>query len=124
MTNQEQIIALQAKLNLIHDHLHHERFNEAHEVCHCDRVEDLNAALPGSNVSQVAASSLDRFAHDFNKLAGESGLRVCFVAFVESATKIGFVSTQIGGNVSAIQLLRQLLGQAPTAAVGNHPKKA
>jgi uncharacterized protein YecA (UPF0149 family) len=43
----------------------------------------------------------------------------CWVCFVPSATKPGYTSTQTGGNVAAIQMVRQLMGHGPTIAVGD-----
>lgn len=119
----EEIVGLRARLNLIHDHLHHERFNEAHAVCHCDNVEDLGKPLPGSNISQADGATLELFAHDFNTMARQVDLMACWVAFIPSAARAGFVSIQIGGNVNAIQQLRLMLGMPETKAIGDHPNK-
>lgn len=123
-TPEQENIEQRARLNLIHDHLHHERFNEAHAVCHCDSVEDLDKPLDGSHVTQSeAAAALERFAHDFNRLAIDAGLMACWVGFVPSATNRDMVSVQLGGNVDAIQQLRHMLGMKKASAVGNHSGK-
>jgi len=118
---EKEVVRLRAQVNLIHDHLHHERFNEAHEACHCDGDSDTAKPLPGSNVAQETSSVLNVFAYDFNAMARRSDLMACFVAFIPSATQAGYVSVQMGGRVLAVQQLRRMLGLPDTATAGDHP---
>ena len=111
----DDITALRAALHTAHDHLHHDRIDQAHQALHCALGE---AVLDTGNVSATDAAALQSFVVAFNQLAQGHGLLACTVVFVPSATKEGFTSIQMGGNVYAIQSLRHLLGAGPTTAAG------
>lgn len=118
MTPEEEVVFLRAKLEAVHDHLHHGRVDEAHVACHCEDAPAADEPVPGQNVSMTHAAKLTEFAKWFNEKARGLDLMACWVCFVPSATKKDFFSTQIGGNVGAIQQVRHLMGHGPTIAAG------
>lgn len=103
---------LKASLSAIHDALHANEVDRAHELCEC--------ALSGQQVSQTNISVANAakgmsFAVDFNQLVERYGFRACCVTLVPSATVKGAVSLQICGEVQACKLVERMIrGQEST----------
>lgn len=102
-----ETVRLQAAIAAIHDHLHAGRVNEAHAACECamtgGAVKQTNLTIPDSAKAQV-------FAAGFNDLCRQSDVRAAFVLLMPSATRPGFTSIQIGGEVSVCKLVERMAG--------------
>lgn len=109
---------LRAQLAAVHEHLHAGRIDAAHEAIHCSERIDPEAALMGTNLAPTTAENGLRFAQRFNALCAEHSIQAGYCAFFPSATKAGYTSIQLGGNVQVIQWLRSEMGAGPTRAVG------
>lgn len=120
MSETEELYRLRATIALVHDHLHHNRINEAHEALHCESAKEASEALGGSNISIDSASAILLFSQEFNRLCAKRKVDACWVALVPSATRRGWHSMQMGGSVTAINWVRQQMGMGPTTAVGDH----
>ena len=109
---------LKAALSAIHDRLHADDVNGAHEQCEC--------ALAGGAVSQPnltshdAAAGMD-FAAEFNALAQRFKLRACCVMLVPSATRKGYTSLQLCGEVEACKVVETMLRGSSSVYMGDHP---
>ncbi len=112
----DEITRLRAAISTIHDHLHAGRINEAHQACECAMdgvaVKQQHLSVPDSAKAAI-------FAHKFNELTQELGLHAAFFAILPSATKPGYVSVQIGGEVTATRMLENQLGRSSTY-MGEH----
>lgn len=103
---------LKAALSAIHDALHADKVDQAHELCEC--------ALSGqevtqSNISAEHAAKGLSFAADFNRLVERSGFRACCITIVPSATVAGAVSLQLCGEVEACKIVESMMrGKAST----------
>lgn len=111
---------LKAALSAIHDALHADEVNRAHEFCEC--------ALSGEEVSQpnlttAAAASAMTFAVDFNRLAQRAGFPACCVMLLPSSTVPGATSIQIAGNVAACKVVEEMLRGTQSTYMGDLPKR-
>lgn len=114
---QREVRRVRSAIGAIHDHLHAERVNEAHETCEC--------ALAGESVSQPnlteeSGARVATFAHSFNELAMRHRMQACWVAAVPSVTVPGAVSLQIGGEVAVCRLVETQMRGASSAYMGDH----
>lgn len=108
---------LKAALSAIHDRLHANEVNQAHELCEC--------ALSGESVTQPNISASDaatgmQFAADFNRLVERAGLRACCITLVPSATVKGAVSLQLHGEVGACKVVEGMLRGEASTYQGDH----
>lgn len=108
---------LLAALSAIHDRLHADDINGAHEQCEC--------ALEGKTVSQPNLTPADAaagmsFAAAFNALVERHRMRACCVNLVPSATVKGAVSLQICGEVQACKVVEGQLRGAASTYMGDH----
>jgi hypothetical protein len=102
---------LLAALATIHDHLHANRVNEAHAACEC-ALDGGDVSPP--NITGSDASRLHAFIHEFNLLAKRHGIPAATFIPVPSKTDPRKVSLQIGGSVTACQILEEMLGKKST----------
>lgn len=108
---------LKAALSAIHDALHADDANRAHELCEC--------ALAGDEVSQKnisaahAAKGLD-FAVEFNALADRHRMKACCVMFLPSKTVPGATSIQLCGHVDTCKFVEQGLRGSGSTYMGDH----
>jgi len=116
----QQVDALRAKLHAAHDLLHRNELNALHDLLHCESSDEAADALTGQNISVGAAARLAEFIPAFNRLCAEKKLNACVVAMLDSATRKGYVSVQMGGSVDVINWVRREMNMAPTLAVGDH----
>lgn len=122
MTRREEkleIRRLKAALSAIHDRLHANDINGAHEQCEC--------ALAGQSVSQPNLSVADAaqsmsFAAEFNALADRHGARACCVLLLPSATVKNAVSLQLCGEVVACKIVEEMLRGKSSSYMGDHPE--
>lgn len=111
---------LKAALSAIHDRLHADDVNGAHEACEC--------ALAGGTVSQPnlsvtdAANSLT-FAASFNALATSYKLRACCMVLLPSKTVPGATSLQLCGEVQACKVVESMIRGAASTYMGDHAVK-
>lgn len=108
---------LKAAVGAIHDALHADAVDRAHELCEC--------ALAGGEVSQQnltasGSAAAMTFAVDFNRLAERSGLLACCVLLLPSATKPGHTSIQLLGNVAACKVVEEMLRGEQSLYMGDH----
>lgn len=116
-TLRAQARQLKAALSAIHDALHADDVNRAHELCEC--------ALAGEEVSQRNISSADAakgltFATEFNALAERHKVRACCITLVPSVTVPGAVSIQICGEVTACKIVESKLRGNESTYMGDH----
>lgn len=105
-------VRLKAALAAIHDALHADDANRAHELCEC-AIAGQAASQPNLNTSSAAAAMT--FAVDFNRLAERSGLRACCVLLMPSSTVKGATSIQLLGEVAACKVVeRMMIGKEST----------
>lgn len=109
---------MKAALSAIHDALHADDANRAHELC--------ETALCGGVVSQPnlsvgnAANGMS-FAVRFNQLLAEhEGVRACCITLVPSATVQNAVSIQICGEVEACKIVEGMLRGRESTYMGDH----
>jgi hypothetical protein len=108
---------MKAALSAIHDALHADAVNRAHELCEC--------ALAGQEVSQPnlsaghAASAMS-FAADFNNLARRAGFPACCILLLPSSTVPGATSLQLCGEVSVCKVVEKMLRGEQSMYMGDH----
>jgi len=110
---------LRAALGTIHDLLHRDDVNGAHEACEC--------ALDGEVVSQPnitadETATVHGFIADFNARAQRDGLMAASVILIPSKTDERRVSIQLGGNVFACKVIEDALGMSKSTYQGEHGK--
>lgn len=108
---------LKAALSAIHDALHADDHNRAHELCEC--------ALTGDDVSQphlstTSAAAAMTFAHDFNRLAARSELRACCILLMPSSTVPGATSIQLLGEVAACKVVERMMRGKESTYMGDY----
>jgi hypothetical protein len=96
-------------LHTIHDHMHAQRFDAAHEAVH--RYEGGGEVHP-ENVCMDDAALVAVFSQRFNALCRELRLNAAYIVPCASISKEGYVSVQIGGHVPTIQFVRAQMGLA------------
>lgn len=111
---------MKAALSAIHDALHADDANKAHELCEC--------ALEGKAVSQAHLSVGDAargntFAYDFNRLAARAGFPACCIMLLPSSTTPGATSIQLCGNVDACKVVEEMLRGKASTYMGDHAQK-
>lgn len=112
---------LKAALSAIHDRLHADDVNGAHELCEC--------ALANKVVSQPnltagdAARSMD-FAARFNALVDAAKIRACCVMLLPSATDPKRTSLQLCGEVQACKVVELTLRGSLSLYMGDHARGA
>lgn len=114
-----EVERLRAAIATVHDHLHAGRVDEAHQACECAEAGDYVAP---ANIAMTEAAAVQRFLGHFNALAKTSGLRACAVIFIDSKTKQGAYSVQLGGRVDACKLMEQMMRTKPSTYMGEHEK--
>lgn len=108
---------LKSALSAIHDALHRNDANRAHELCEC-ALDGEEVAQP--NITAGHGAKLQDFIARFNRDAGALGLMACSVIFVPSKTDSRKVSVQLGGNVAACKLVEQMFGGGSSTYMGEH----
>jgi hypothetical protein len=108
---------LLAALSTIHDRLHADDVNGAHEMCEC--------ALEGGAVTQANITGADaaagmRFAAEFNALIDRHRLRACCIQLVPSMTVKNAVSLQICGETVACKVVEEKLRGSASLYMGDH----
>ncbi len=108
---------LKSALSAIHDRLHANDVDGAHEQCEC--------ALAGGTVTQPNLSAADSaktmdFAAQFNALAERHRVRACCVMLMPSATVPGAVSLQLGGEVETCKVVESALRGSASVYMGDH----
>lgn len=111
-----EVRRLKASLSAIHDALHADQVDRAHELCEC--------ALSGQSVTQPNISVSDAakgmsFAADFNRLAERYGFRSCCVTLVPSTTVKGAVSLQMCGEVQACKIVERMMRGRESTYMGD-----
>lgn len=109
---------MKAALSAIHDALHAEEVNRAHELCETALCGG-EATQPNINVEQSAKAM--NLVTAFNKMLGEHGNpHACLIQFVPSKTQPGMVSIQIGGEITACKTLEKMIRGKPSSYMGDH----
>lgn len=107
----DELTRLRAAIAAIHNHLHADNVNAAHEACECamsgGAVSQPNLTIPQSAKVQV-------FASRFNAMCEELDMLAAFVALVPSATVPGATSLQVGGEVETCKLIESLFQRRST----------
>ena len=106
---------LKSALAAIHNHLHADDVNAAHEACEC--------AITGKVATQAHLSAADAagamdFAAAFNALADHHKARACCVLLLPSTTP-GATSIQLLGDVIACQVVERAFGNR-SVYMGDH----
>lgn len=112
---------MRAALDAIHNALHADDVNRAHELCEC--------ALSGETVTQPNLSAANgakgiSFAAQFNQLASRSGVRACCVMLVPSATVPNAVSLQLCGEVEVCKVVETMIRGHESTYMGDHAGEA
>lgn len=115
-------VRLKAALAAIHDALHRNDVNAAHEACEC-AMEGGVAKQP--NLTQLDSAKVQAFIAAFNVMAKQRGLMAACVLLLPSATKPDHVSIQLGGNVVACKLIEsgellRAMGGGSSVYMGEH----
>jgi hypothetical protein len=108
---------MKAALSAIHDALHADDPNRAHELCEC-ALDGESVSQPNLNASDAARST--SFAHDFNRLASRVGFPACAVMLLPSSTRPDAVSIQLCGNVTACKVVEEMLRGSASTYMGDH----
>ena len=117
---QLEVRRLQSVIGAIHDHLHADRVNEAHEACEC-ALSGGSATQP--NLTESDGARVMTFAAAFNELAERHRMNACWIGIVPSATVPNAVSLQMGGAVGACQIVEAKLRGAVSTYMGEHRTK-
>lgn len=112
-----EIRRLKAALGAIHDALHANAIDRAHELCEC-AIEGKAVTQPNLGGDAVALS-MD-FSAKFNALAEGYRLRACCIALFPSATVPNAVSMQMCGEVWACKIVEEQLRGAASVYMGDH----
>ena len=115
MKNEEE--RLRAAIATIHDHLHHNRINEAHKAAEC--AIEGKEVVP-KNLFLSDAARLDLFMREFNALAQAHKMNACTVVLMESKTQLGAYSIQIGGQVMACEYVESQMTGRKSKYMGEH----
>lgn len=97
---------MKAALSAIHNALHANEVDRAHDLCEC-AIEGETVTQP--NISEGDAARGQAFAASFNRLASEAGLTACCITLVSSKTIPNAVSLQLCGNVQACRVVEAML---------------
>lgn len=108
---------LKSVIAAIHNYLHADDVNAAHDACEC--------ALSGSDVTQPNLSTADSarvmtFATEFNAAADRHKVRACCILLLPSTTVQGATSLQLLGEVAACKVIETMLRGAPSTYMGDH----
>jgi len=106
--HEAEAMRLKAAIGAIHNLLHANKVNEAHEACECaiagQQVKQPNLTLPDTVRVQV-------FASDFIQLCLKHEVEAGFLLLMNSATIPGAVSMQCGGAVRPAKLIERGMGR-------------
>ena len=116
-----EVRRLQSAISAIHDHLHADRVNEAHEACECALAGGV-ATQP--NLTMTDGARVMAFAAEFNELAARHRMNACWIGLVPSATTPNAVSMQLGGAVQACRIVEAQLRGAASTYMGEHGQKS
>jgi hypothetical protein len=108
---------MKAALSAIHDALHANDANRAHELC---ELAVCGEAVSQPNLSVENAATSMSFAAQFNELVRRAGLSACCVMLVPSATVKGAVSIQVCGEVQACKLVESRIRGSESTYMGDH----
>lgn len=108
---------LLAALSAIHNHLHANAVDAAHDACEC--------ALAGGSVAQPNLSVADSagmmtLAAEFNAMIERHGTRSVCITLVPSTTVRGAVSLQMCGEVQACKAIETRLRGSASTYMGDH----
>jgi len=108
---------LKAALSAIHDRLHADDVNGAHELCECALA---NKVVSQPNLAPAdAARSMD-FAARFNALAESTNVRACCIMLLPSATDPKRASLQLCGEVEVCKVVERMLRGSQSLYMGDH----
>jgi precorrin-3B methylase len=110
---------MKAALSAIHDALHANEVDRAHELCEC-AIEGESVAQPNISVGDSARGMA--FAAQFNQLAQSYGQLACCVTLVPSKTVPNAVSLQICGSVEACKVVESMIRGRESTYMGDHEK--
>jgi hypothetical protein len=108
---------LKSALCAIHNALHADDVNQAHELCEC-AIEGETVTQP--NISAGEAAKGMAFAAQFNRLAAQHRMHACCITLVPSKTVAGAVSLQLCGQVDACKVVEEALRGAQSTYMGDH----
>ena len=114
-----EVQRLKSAISAIHDRLHADDVNGAHEACEC-ALSGGTAAQP--NLTERDGSNSMTFAVSFNELADRSGMHACCVMLLPSATTPGATSLQLCGEVSACKVVESMIRGSASTYMGDHAK--
>jgi precorrin-3B methylase len=97
---------MKSALSAIHDALHANEVDRAHELCEC-AIEGETVTQP--NISDGDAARVLTFAAQFNQLAKAADIMACCITLVPSKTVENAVSLQLCGNVAACKVVEELI---------------
>jgi precorrin-3B methylase len=110
---------MKAALSAIHDALHANEVDRAHELCEC-AIDGEVVTQP--NISEGDAARGIAFAAQFNQLAKRAGLMACCITLVPSKTVANAVSLQLCGNVEACKVIEEMLRGRASTYMGDQAK--
>jgi precorrin-3B methylase len=108
---------LMAALSAIHNHLHADAVDAAHEACEC-ALEGKTVAQP--NLSVADSAGMMTLAAEFNAMIARHGTRSVCITLVPSATVRGAVSLQICGEVQTCKVIEARLRGSASTYMGDH----
>jgi hypothetical protein len=114
---QLEVQRLQSAVSAIHDRLHADDVNGAHELCEC-AINGGSVTQP--NLSEEDGSDVIAFAAAFNALAERHRMMACVVTLMPSATVPGAVSLQLAGNVTACRVVEEQIRGRASTYMGEH----
>lgn len=112
-----EVRRLKSALSAIHNRLHADDVNGAHELVEC-AIEGKTVKQPNLTVAD-SAKTMD-FAAAFNELAERYGARACAIMLVPSATMAGATSIQMCGEVTVCKIVEAQLRGRPSTYMGDH----
>lgn len=112
-----EVRRLKSAISAIHNHLHADDVNAAHQACEC--ALDGGATTQPNLNERDSATAMD-FAAAFNELATRYKVRASGITMMPSATVPGATSLQIFGEVGACRWLEAQLRGAPSTYMGDH----
>lgn len=115
-----EIRRLKAALSAIHDRLHADDVDGAHELCEC-ALSGVETSQKNLSVSH-SASAMD-FAARFNGLSQAHQIRACCIMALPSSTLENAISLQICGDVAVCKLVEPMLRGFSSTYMGDHAAK-
>ncbi len=108
---------LKAALCAVHDALHADDVNRAHELCEC-AIDGETVTQP--NISAGEAAKGMAFAAQFNRLAAQHRMHACCITLVPSKTVENAVSLQLCGQIDACKIVEGMLRGKESTYMGDH----